>query len=190
MLLLERRSLDPHPDRADLDWRLPPTAEHSFSDAAFGVAAPPESIPEEDARVKTAFLLLTTAWLAGADVEPAAEPVAAPKTAQTPPAPPAVAPVVAAPVVEEAPFYEEHASKPGFFARLKEKFNHKPKHVEAPACDCGSSAPLLTPAPTVLPAAPAPEKAAPEKLPAGDKEKTEAPELKGAPVEANTDVPF
>jgi hypothetical protein len=150
-----------------------------------GVVACPESIPEEDARVNTAFLLLTSACLAGAD--PVAEPLAAPKTAQAPAAP---APTVSSPIVESAPIYEESACKPSFFARLKAKFA-KPKHEQA-SCACGSSAPVPSPAPTALPAPAAPEKVAPPaKLPAGEKEKTEAtPDLKGAPVEADKDVPF
>ncbi len=143
--------------------------------------------------MKTAFLLITSAWLAGADpvVEPLAEPLAAPKTAQAPAAPAPTGPVVSTVISDATPEYVEHAGKVGFFARLKEKLTYKPKHHVEKGCSCGQGGPVLSP-PPALPVPATPEKmGAPEKLPNPEKEKTETPpESKEAPVQTEKEVPF
>jgi hypothetical protein len=119
--------------------------------------------------VNAAFLLMTAAWVSGADAAPAA-PAAAPPAAA--PAAPIVAPAPAAPVYvpgfpgpgfthspggscgsgccEEAAPEEP---KKGFCARLKEMCKRKPK--EEPACDscdpCGGACKPM-PAPKAMPA--------------------------------------
>jgi hypothetical protein len=120
--------------------------------------------------VNAAFLLMTAAWVSGADAAPAA-PAAAPTAAA--PAATATAPAPAATVIlpgqPGAPMFS-HAPggfcgsgccdaapeepKKGFCARLKEMCKRKPKEEPCDTCNPCGPAPMPMPAPAVV-AAPA-----------------------------------